>query len=398
MKKVYVVTAITSLVFMFLAFAFHRTFLHQEEGAALKIGFIYVGDSSTPYTDNFIESQEELQNTFGDKIEIVTLYNVQESNCEPFFRKLVEEDCKIIFSNSYGYSSVCKALAAEFPEIQFCQATGDNANTDVVLKNYHNFMGSIYEGRYITGVVAGLKIKEQIDQGVYEANQAKIGYVAAFPFAEVISGYTAFYMGVQSIVPEATMLVQYVNTWSNFNMEKLAATNLIKHGCVLISQHSDTYGPAVACENANMPYTVYHVGYNQSMTEVAPTCSLVSCGINFSPYIISAVSALLDEKTIESCVDATVIGQDSVAGLSKGWVRILDVNEAIAAPGTMEAIASVREKLDKKELTVYQGEFTGTDPFDATDTIDLREGFTENATSSSPAFHYVLDRVIKILE
>lgn len=395
MIKKYILCTITSAVICLLSFGIHV--LTRSEDRSLKVGFIFVGDEITPYTENFIKAQNHVVSVFSDKIECVTKYNVTEDQIELPLEELVNEKCDYIIAASYGYGPVVKDMAALHPEIEFCVPTGDNANDEPVLSNYHNCYGTIYQGRYICGVIAGEKLKEMIESKVISAEEAKIGYVAAFPFAEVISGYTAFYLGVQSVVPEATMLVKYTDTWSNYSLEKQVAVELIDEGCVVISQHSDTKGPAVACENSKRALPVYHVGYSQSMTDIAPTRSLVSCSVDYSYYFEQSINALLHGKKIEDCIDGKVYGQDSMAGIEKGWVRILDINYAILPENIDSTVKSVSSKIEKNDIAVFSGNFTGTDPFDSSNKIDLRTPFIENEKSSSPAFCYVLDDVIKIL-
>ena len=236
-----------------------------------------------------------------------------------------------------------------------------------------------------------------IASGLITPEQAKIGYVAAFPYAEVISGYTSFYLGVQSVVPQATMLVKYTDTWSDYSLEKQVATELIDQGCVLISQHSDTIGPATACENANQKIPVYHVGYNQSMTDIAPTSSLVSCSVDYSYYFEQSIYALLHDEKIEDCIDGKVFGQDSMVGIEKGWVRILDMNYAILPENIGEIVDNTTRKLVSGDIQVFSGPFTGVNPYDESDRIDLHTPFIENEKASSPAFSYVLDDVITIV-
>lgn len=395
MIKKYILCTITSAVICLLSFGIHV--LTRSEDRSLKVGFIFVGDEITPYTENFIKAQNHVVSVFSDKIECVTKYNVTEDQIELPLEELVNEKCDYIIAASYGYGPVVKDMAALHPEIEFCVPTGDNANDEPVLSNYHNCYGTIYQGRYICGVIAGEKLKEMIESKVISAEEAKIGYVAAFPFAEVISGYTAFYLGVQSVVPEATMLVKYTDTWSNYSLEKQVAVELIDEGCVVISQHSDTKGPAVACENSKRALPVYHVGYSQSMTDIAPTRSLVSCSVDYSYYFEQSINALLHGKKIEDCIDGKVYGQDSMAGIEKGWVRILDINYAILPENIDSTVKSVSSKIEKNDIAVFSGNFTGTDPFDSSNKIDLRTPFIENEKSSSPAFCYVLDDVIKVL-
>ena len=396
MKKVYSLCILTSLIMCLLAFEIHT--LTKTEEKHIKVGFILVGDEMTPYTGNFIKARNHVMEVYGDQVEFVTKYNVGESQIAEPLDELVEEGCDYIIAPSYGYGPRVKEVAQQHPEIQFCVPTGDTANQEPVLSNFHNCFGTIYQGRYVCGVVAGIKLKEMIDSGMITAQQAKIGYVAAFPFPEVISGYTAFYLGVQSIVPEATMLVKYTDTWSDYALEKQVAMELIERGCLVISQHSDTIGPATACENANQQIPVYHVGYNQSMTDIAPTRSLVSCTVDYSYYFEQSIYALLHDKKIEDCIDGKTFEQDAMAGIEKGWVRILDINQAIVPGNTSEIVEDTIHKIVNGKIQVFSGPFTGVNPYDENDTIDLRTPFKENEKSSSPAFRYVLDDVITIIE
>lgn len=395
MKKNYVLCLITALFMVLISFGVYR--LTKTEEKHIKVGFIFVGDEITPYTENFIKARNHVTETYGDQVECVTKYNVTEDQIEKPLQELIDEKCDYIIAASYGYGPVVKEAAKEHPEIQFCVPTGDNANEEPVLTNYHNCLGTIYQGRYICGIVAGVKLKEMIDTGVITTEQATVGYVAAFPYAEVISGYTAFYLGVQSVVPEAKMLVKYTDTWSNYSLEKKVATELIEQGCVVISQHSDTVGPATACENAQGAIPVYHVGYNQSMTDVAPTRSLVSCSVDYSYYFEQSVGALLKNQKIEECIDGRTYQQDAMAGLEKGWVRILDLNYAILPEDTDKVVEDSVDNLINGRTQVFSGDFTGVNPFDDQDRIDLNTPFIENEKSSSPTFHYVLDDVITVI-
>ncbi len=399
MRRINLISAISALAVV-LFFVMIHLVTRQDEGGLnmIRVGFVYDGDESTPYTDNFIRAQHEVVNRFGDRVILSVKYNVREDNIDEVLRDLVEEKCNLIFTTSYSYGESAKRFAMENPDIQFCEATCDNANTDPVLPNYHTFMGEIYQGRYISGVVAGMKLREMIDTGVINSSEAMVGYVGAYPYAEVISGYTAFLLGVRSVAPEAVMKVIYTNTWSSYGLEKKCAERLIDEGCVIISQHSDTIGPAVACEEAAAKKTVYHVGYNQSMTDVAPTTSLISCRINWIPYFTGAVSAVLSEQPIEEMIDGNRHGMDVGAGLEKDWVQMLELNSYIAADGTKEEIERLTNEFSGGGVDVFVGDYTGKNPFDETDTIDLSSGYTENENSSAPAFNYVLDDVITIEE
>lgn len=359
-------------------------------GDVLKVGFVYIGDETEAYTANFIAAENAIADTYGDKVECIAKYNVAEDAVEDPVRELCDTGCGIIFTTSFGYGATVKELAAEYPDIQFCQATCADAAEEPVVSNYHNYMGEIYQGRYVAGIVAGMKLQEMIDNGTITADQAKIGYVAAFDYAEVISGYTAFLMGVRSIVPDATMEVQYAGTWGDFDTEKTMATALIEDGCVIISQHSDTEGPAKACEDAHAKGTeVYCVSYNQDMTDVAPNTCLISSRQDYAPYEVAAVQAVMD---------GTELPVDQHAGFDEGWVAMTPLNTAIAAEGTQEKIDEVEASFKDHSLKatdVFKGPYTATNPY-TDETIDLTDGFEENATQSAPAFGYVINDIITI--
>ena len=233
--RCYLITVITALCVIALAAGIGNWLREQHfTDRTVKVGFVYVGDESTPYTENFIKAEKALQSKLGDRVEILVKNNVSEGEEEEAFRELADESCDIIFSTSYGYQDVVKEVVAQYPDIEFCQATGNNANTDPVYENYHTFMGEIYQGRYLSGYAVGMKLKEWINEGVIQPEDAVIGYVAAYPYAEVISGYTAFLLGVREVVPEATMRVRYANTWSSYYAEKNIAKELIHRtgGCL----------------------------------------------------------------------------------------------------------------------------------------------------------------------
>ena len=397
-KRVVFLTTLTTIVMIFVCALIYISYLKEDE-KTIRVGYIYQGDSSTPYNKNFINAQKAIEKEFGDQVESIVFYNVSEVNIDSIYEELIASKCDIVFANSYGYGETVKRWAKENPGIQFCQATCSNANEGEILENYHNYMGTIYQGRYVAGVVAGAKLKEMILEGIITKEQAVIGYVAAFPYAEVISGYTAFYMGVCSQIDTVVMKVIYVNSWSDYANEKLATKRLIEDGCVLISQHSDTIGPAVVCQEMCEYYPVIHVGYNGSMIDVAPTTSLISSKINWIPYELAAVEAVLMGKKIERNIDGEIEGNDAWAGFDKGWIELIGLNEFIAPEGVEELIDTTVKELERGLIDVFSGPFTGTDPFDYSDVIDLSTSpYQENKKRSAPQFHYVLDDVIEIIE
>ena len=243
-----------------------------------------------------------------------------------------------------------------------------------------------------------ISLEELIKEGVITEQQAKIGYVAAYPYAEVISGYPAFLLGVRSVVPDAVMTVRYTNKWNDYRTEKKYAKGLIDEGCVIISQHSDTAGPATACEETAAGTPVYLVSYNQSMEDVAPTTYLTGCKINWEPYMMGAVDAVLNDRVIEKSIKGTVNGNDIGAGFEEDWVQMLELNEITAADGTAEKMQKVIQQFEQGKLDVFRGDYVGADPDDPDDTYDLNQGYTENEFASAPSFHYVLKDVIRIEE
>ncbi|MCR5674756.1 MAG: BMP family ABC transporter substrate-binding protein, partial [Lachnospiraceae bacterium] len=254
-------------------------------------------------------------------------------------------------------------------------------------------------GRYVSGIAAGKKIKQMVLDGVIADNEAVVGFVAAFPTSEVMSGYTAFLLGVRSVVPRAVMRVCYTHTWSSYALEKSAAQRLIEDGCVVISQHTDTIGPAIACEEMSESRPVCFVGYNQSMSEVAPGTSLVTSRICWEPYVLGAVDAVMTNRSIEEVVAGHVNGTDIFAGFENGWVEMDDLNHTIAAPGTQEAMDAAIEQFKSGKVDfVFRGAYTGVNPDDPSDTLDLWNGYIENENTSYPLFHYILADIITVVE
>ena len=399
MRNKYIITALTAALCVAAIFFGKKIFFKDYSQKKIKVGFVYIGDAGTAYTNNFIRAQTELEEALGDKVTTSVKYNIPENDCDQAIYDLVDEKCDLIFTTSYGYSESAKRIALEHPEVQFCQATGDQANVAPVLANFHNFMGTIYQGRYASGVVAGMKILDLISRNKLSRAEARIGYVAAFPHPEVISGYTAFFLGARSVIPEAVMVVRYTNTWSNYVTEKKCAEKLIlEDNCIMISQHSDTTGPAIACEEASAKRgkTVFHVGYNQSMIDVAPTTSLVSCRIDWAPYIIAASKAVLQGKPIESVSKSRLKGNDAGAGFDKGWIEMIGLNQLIAAPDTQAEMEKIIKRFKAGTLEAFKGNYIGENPFDSNDVWDLRKPFPENSERSAPSFGYVLRDVIEV--
>ncbi len=307
----------------------------------MKIGLICLHDENSTYDNNFIMAMNEVKEELGlsdDQILIKT--NIGEDDaCLTTAEELVDEGCNIIFADSFGHETYIKQAAEEFPDVQFCHATGTQAHTANV-PNFHNAFASIYQGRFLAGVAAGMKVKEMIDGGKITADQAKIGYVGAFPYAEVKSGYTSFFLGVRDIVPEATMEVTFTNSWFDIALEREAALKLINDGCVLISQHADSEGAPKACEEKGIP----NVAYNINTASIGPNTALVSSRINWAPYYKLAIDATAQGKSFDT---------DWTGTIATGSVELLEVNEKVAAEGTDEKLAEVKSGIETGEIQVY---------------------------------------------
>ena len=396
MRRVYLTVILTALAVLAVF-----GWLYMGKGGSfgpgkLKIGFVYEDDESTPYTYNFTLAEAALEEAYRDRIEIDRKNNVPANSTEEPVRELIRDGCGIIFANSY--SEQILPLAEEFPDVQFCQVSFREGGLTECPENYHTFKGRAYEGRYVSGIAAGMKIRELIDRRAITADEALVGYVAAYPSAEVISGYTAFLLGIRSVAPEAVMRVRYTRSWGNFALEKKHTEELIREGCIVISQHSDTIGPAIACEENAGHKQIFLVGYNQSMMDVAPSTALVSSRINWTPYITGAVGAVLERREIEKSVKGDVHGNDIGAGFSLGWVEMLELNTYIAAPNTQKKMNEAIDAFKRGSIQVFKGDYIGENPEDETDIYDLNQGYKENESYSSPSFHYILRDVITIEE
>ena len=316
----------------------------ESTGKTVKVGLICIGDENDQgYTYNFIRGKEDVTQVLAEKgitVDWVIKYNIGEnSTCEDANIELAEAGCELIINNSYGFEPYMLKVAKDYPDVEFIACT-NQASWGDDLANTHNAFANIYEGRYLAGVVAGMKMQEMIDNGEITADQAVIGYVGAFSYAEVISGFTAYYLGAKSVCPSATMKVQYVGSWSNATEESNAAAALCDMGCVMISQHSDNSTPATTAQNAG----VYHTGYNNDMSGVAPEASIIGTRIDWTQYFEYAIEAVANDKEF---------AQDWCHGLDIGAVVMTDLNEAIAAPGTAEKLAELEEQIRLGDLNVF---------------------------------------------
>ena len=359
----------------------------------VKVGFIFLHDEQSTYDLNFMKAAQEACEKLN--IPYVNKVGIPEGQeCYEAAMDLVDEGCNIVFADSFGHEDYMIQAAMECPEVEFCHATGTRAHTEG-LANYHNAFASIYEGRYLAGIAAGLKVKEMIDSGKITADQAKIGYVGAFTYAEVISGYTSFFLGLRSIVPEATMEVTFTGSWYDLSLEAEGAQKLIDDGCVLISQHADSLGAPSTCEAAGIP----NVSYNGSTIDAGPNTFIVSSRINWEPYF---------EYIIGQVQNGEAIDADWTGTIETGSVELTDVNAAVAAEGTVEAIEAAKAAFAAGELHVFDtAAFTvdgaalesymadvDTDPAYEGDTEVVADGyFHESEFRSAPYFDIQIDGI-----
>ena len=309
--------------------------------SALKVGFIFLHDENSTYDLNFMNAAKEACETLG--VESVFKTNIPEDqSCYEAAAELADAGCNIVFADSFGHEDYIIQAAKEFPKVQFCHSTGTKAHTEG-LDNYHNAFASIYEGRYLAGVAAGLKLNEMIDNGDFAAEDAKIGYVGAYNYAEVVSGYTAFFLGVQSVYPDVQMEVMYTNSWFDIDKEGAAAEALIANGAVIIGQHADSTGaPAATQKLKDSGKICYSIGYNIDMLDTAPTAALTSATNVWKVYY----------KELFEGAQAGSIPQDWCKGYEDGAVAITDLGPEVA-DGTAEKVAEVEAALKDGSLHVF---------------------------------------------
>lgn len=369
------------------------------EGVAkedIKVGFIFLHDENSTYDKNFMDAATAMQEELGltnEQVRFIT--NVPESNeAQEAAEELVDWGADLVFADSFGHEDYILAVAEENPDVLFCHATGTKAHTSG-LDNYFNAFAKIHQARFLAGVVAGYKMNEMIENGEITEDEAKVGYVGAMPFAEVKSGYTAFFLGVREVCPSATMEVVFTNSWYDEALEKEAANTLIADGCVVISQHADSMGAPTACEAAGVP----NVAYNGSTINTCPTTALTSSHISWQPYFTHIVEAVLNGTPIE---------QDFSGGLKEGTAVLGPLNEDVVAEGTAEKVEELRAQLENEEIYVFDtAKFTvdgntldsyqadvDSDPDFTPDTEVIEDGiFLESEFRSAPYFDIDIDGI-----
>ena len=365
----------------------------MAEGTKVKVGFIFLHDENSTYDLNFINGAKEACEKLG--VEYVLKTNIGESEaCYNTALDLVDDGCNIVFADSFGHEDYMIQAAKECPNVQFCHATGTKAHTEG-LANFHNAFASIYEGRYLGGIAAGLKLNQLIEEGKITAEEAKLGYIGAYTYAEVISGYTSFFLGARSVCPTATMEVTFTGSWYDPTLEQEGAIKLINDKCVVISEHADSMGAPTEFQKNGIPF----VFYNGSAAEACPDTYIVASRINWEPYFEFIIDAVANGKEIPA---------DYTGTIATGSVVLTELNEAAAAPGTKEAIEEATAKLASGELHVFDtATFTkdgavldsykadvDTDSAYTPDTEVIADGyFHESEFRSAPYFDIQIDGI-----
>lgn len=356
--------------------------------STFKVGMICLHDNSSTYDKNFIDAMYDAIDQLGmSRSQLILKTNIDESAaCTTAATQLVESGCNVIFADSFGHEKFLTSVAQANPNVQFCHATGVTAGTTGAPANLHNAFASIYEGRYLAGIAAGMKLNEMIKEGKFTAEQAKIGYVGAFTYAEVISGYTSFYLGAKSVCPTVTMDVQFTGSWFDIAGEKTAAETLIGRGCKLISQHADSMGAPSACEEAGVP----NVSYNGSTVTSCPDTFIVSSRINWTPYL---------KYMIAQTVKGEAITNNYLGTIKDGSVVLTNLGKNATAEGTVEKIVEARTKLANGTLNVFDtntftvnGNKLTTYTFEGTEVV-VNGAFKESWVRSAPYFDVNIDGI-----
>jgi basic membrane protein A len=353
----------------------------------IKIGVILLHDEDSGYDLNFINAVKRAQEKLGlSDDQVIIERNVDESNdCYEKAIELADEGCAFVFSDSYGHSSFMREAAKARPNCDFISATGDTAVADGIA-NFHNAFSAIYQGRYLAGIAAGMKLNEMKAAGKLKGEVPTMGYVSAFSYAEMISGYTSFYLGAKSVCPDVIMKVIQSGEWLHYDKEYNCAKSLIAAGCDLISEHADSLGAPTACEEAG----VVNVAYNGSTIEECPNTFLVASLIEWSAFF---------EYAVNQKVAGEAIVTDWAGDLASGCVQLTAINEAVAAEGTAAAIEEAKAKLISGELHVFDtSTFTVGGETLTTFTVDGKEVvsdgyFHESEVKSAPYFNLTVDGI-----
>ena len=320
----------------------------------IKVAVLYLSDpaegSGYSYTHDL--GIQGMQTNLGLSSEQIVRKVVDDSDSDAT-RKAIEEciqdGCNIIFATSWGYMETVAQMAEEYPDIYFSHGTGYMSNG----KNFNNYFGRIYQARYLSGIVAGMKTQSNM-----------IGYVAAQDSSnsEVTGGIDAFALGVESVNADAKVYVAVTNSGYDPEKEEEKSRMLLDMGCDVMTQHCDTPYPQTLAQE----YGVYGIGYNSDMSKETPDACLTSVIWNWSAYYTSAV---------KSIINGTWDGSNYFGGMQEGLVQITRLAD-FCAEGT-------QEKVDEATQAILSGNFNVFDGVMETNTgekIGVEGGTLDDAT------------------
>ncbi|MBE6824724.1 MAG: BMP family ABC transporter substrate-binding protein [Ruminococcaceae bacterium] len=322
-----------------------------DTSSDFKMGVILIGDENEGYTYAHMQGIQEAAKALGlADDQIIWKYTIPEDEtCYDTAADLADQGCNLVVSNSYGHQSHMQLAATEYPDVTFIAMTGDTAKASG-LPNFCNAFTAVYESRFVSGVVAGMKIKELVENDKLEDDNfdadgnVKVGYVGAYPYAEVKSGYTAFFLGIKSVYEKVSMSVQFTNSWFDLTKEGETANQLISQGCVIIGQHADSTGAPSAVQAAlEAGDTCYSIGYNIDMLEVAPKGALTSATNVWSVYYTEAIGAAMKGETVPT---------NWAKGYADDAVAITPLGESVAE-GTQEKVDETIAAIKNGEIQVF---------------------------------------------
>ena len=386
------------------------------KGSPVKVGLICLHDSQSTYDANFIDSMKAAVSSLGERVdgEAIIKTGVAESIAAFNAAKdLVKQGCNVIFADSFGHEKFMLKAAKKYPSVTFCHATGTQAKVAGVA-NYHNAFASIYEGRYLAGYAAGLKLQAMLKDGLVKENNydkdgnVKLGYIGAYPYAEVVSGYTSWFLGVREVVSNVVMDVTFTFDWYKPDAEEAGAKMLISNGAVLLSQHADSMGAPGACEDAyndGKGPLIPDVSYNVSTQKECPNTYVAFSKINWAPYYEEVVNSMFEGRAIRGEVNNNFTGTiatdsvqyDAADAEIKAQCEVIK-QELIA--GTRKVFDCAKFTVDGQHLTSYKADVDDMGDFVPETEVIKSEGgltfFDESSLRSAPYFDITIDGITQL--
>ena len=344
-KSVRFLLAALFLISIFLVFFNLKNIQQFNTESNLKIVLLLSENLSTRDVENHRSAVIKLSETFKiDSSKILIKEKVSENECFNIVKKTINDGYNLIFAVGKDLEDYIVQSATEHPKVQYCIADSKQAITSG-MDNLHSYSLNDAESRYLVGVVAGMKLKDLIDNGEIKEEQAIIGYVASFENSENVSAYTAFYLGAKSVVPSVDMKVKFTESEYDEDLEKKTANALIANGCVLLAQQSNTNSIAENCEQ----YGVYYVGCLQSSADIAPNFAVVSTDEDWSSCYAQIVDSIIKDEDLPSgwysSIDTSAVGVTEIKKNAFASINKYDETKAL--------VAETQEKLKSKTLHIF---------------------------------------------